>query len=163
MADSPVRWQRYLQKVNWDSDVFPRTPVCLYSNGRIIILYYVDDLTLFARREYRVEADEVKRQLNARLDVCDCGKMRWFMGMRVIRDRAQRKLWLLQDACDDRCDDTGDIVSVVVFVIIYLIVVRLLFVIVVYVSCVTWELFIASSTCLLSASFFFFSSTFVVL
>ena len=28
----------------------------------------------------------------------EIGDLKWFLGIRVIRDRAQRKLWLCQDA-----------------------------------------------------------------
>jgi len=28
----------------------------------------------------------------------DIGELRWFLGVRVVRDRARRRLWLCQDA-----------------------------------------------------------------
>lgn len=103
MTDSPVRWQHYLheclsrlgfRRISGDA--------CLYTNGRIIVLYYVDDLALFARREDRQELNRIKRHLYGQMDLKDCGNMEWFLGIRVIRDRSQRKLWLSQDAYIDR-------------------------------------------------------------
>ena len=103
MVDSPARWQRHLESVLYHLG-FCRisTEACLYTNGKITILCYVDDLALFARREDRAELDELKKLLADMLDIRDCGELKWFLGIRILRDRQQQKIWLSQDGYIDR-------------------------------------------------------------
>lgn len=103
MVDSPSRWQRYLNK-RLETLGFQRisTEACLYTNGRIVILYYVDDIAFLTSKENRPELDKLKRRLHEHMDVRDCGELQWFLGIRILRDREQRKLWLVQDSYIDR-------------------------------------------------------------
>ena len=103
MADSALRWQRHFEK-KLVALGFKRisSEACIYTNGRITILYYVDDVALFSRKEHRKEVNELKAKLNKELDIRDCGELKWFLGIRIVRDRIQRKIWIVQDSYVDR-------------------------------------------------------------
>ena len=42
-------------------------------------------------------------ELQNLMEIHDCGELTWFLGIRVVRNRSQRKLWLCQDSYVDRC------------------------------------------------------------
>ena len=45
---------------------------------------------------------EFKQMLMNRYEMHDLGELSWFLGIRILRDRAARKLWLCQDAYFDK-------------------------------------------------------------
>ena len=103
MIDSPVRWLRYLDQTLIDLG-FRRiqSEPCLYTNSRIMVMFYVDDIAIFSRKEDSEEKEKVKKQLAERMEIKDCGDLEWFLRIRVTRDRDNRRLWLSHDANIDR-------------------------------------------------------------
>ena len=72
---------------------------CLFVNDDgIIIFFYVDDIILLCRPEKLPQLRELRAALMPRYEMRDLGELTWFLGIRVIRDRSQRKLWLCQDS-----------------------------------------------------------------
>jgi hypothetical protein len=72
---------------------------CLFINeDGIIIFFYVDDIVLLCRSENLSKLHELRTALMQRYEMRDLGKLSWFLGIRIIRDRSQRKLWLCQDS-----------------------------------------------------------------
>ena len=49
------------------------------------------------------------KQLRATYDVRFLGELKWFLGVRVIRDRNQKKIWLMQDSFIDKVAAKYDI------------------------------------------------------
>ena len=70
----------------------------VYVNGRIIVFFYVDDIALLATRQNRGELERVRAALKETFEIYDNGDMRWSLGIRILRNRRERKLWLLQDS-----------------------------------------------------------------
>ena len=75
---------------------------CLWYNDWLVIFFYVDDVVAMFKT---VHLDKWKR---FKTDLCDSykfkdlGDLKWFLGVRVVRDRPNRKLWLCQDAYIDK-------------------------------------------------------------
>jgi hypothetical protein len=46
--------------------------------------------------------DEFEQKLQAKYEVCELGEAKHFISIRIVRDRADRKLWLLQDSYIDK-------------------------------------------------------------
>ncbi|RYP28346.1 hypothetical protein DL768_011228 [Monosporascus sp. mg162] len=44
-----------------------------------------------------VRAEEFLMKLTQRFHIIDLGELQWFLGMRILRDRKAKKLWLVQD------------------------------------------------------------------
>ena len=42
--------------------------------------------------------DEFKEAFKAKYEIRDLGELKWFLGIRILRDRENRKLWLCQDS-----------------------------------------------------------------
>ena len=72
---------------------------CLFTNNKgIFLLFYVDDILLMSRKDCSQEAFRIRDALLQEYDMKELGELRWFLGIRVIRDRSQCKLWLCQDS-----------------------------------------------------------------
>ena len=46
--------------------------------------------------------ESIKAKLSEKYEMRDLGELRWFLNIRVVRDRQQRKLWLSQDSYVDK-------------------------------------------------------------
>lgn len=71
---------------------------CIVIRRGLIIFYFVDDIVLCFRSKDRGLAMEMIEQLTNRYTMKVVGEMRWFLGIHVIRDRANKRLWLSQEA-----------------------------------------------------------------
>jgi hypothetical protein len=63
-----------------------------------MVFFYVDDICVLS---YPSNADTYKQfrsELFKEYEIRDIGELKWFLGIRVVRDRARRRLWLCQDA-----------------------------------------------------------------
>ena len=71
---------------------------CLFSNGKLIVFFYVDDVVILYHRKHEAEYQEFLQALLATYEFKQLGALKWFLGIRILRDRTQRLLWLCQDA-----------------------------------------------------------------
>ena len=58
----------------------------------------MDDIVILYKREYKAEMERFRDDLSKRFPMRNLGELKWFLGVRVIRDRANRKAWLCQDS-----------------------------------------------------------------
>ena len=74
----------------------------LFVNSFMILMFYVDDIVITYRQKDQYRVDEFKRKLWAKYKIRELGEVKHFLGIRIVRDRADRKLWLLQDSYIDK-------------------------------------------------------------
>ena len=69
---------------------------CIYFNADtgVIIAVWVDDLIILAKE--MKEMDCVKEQLRKQFEIKDLGELEYFLGIRVIRDRVNRRIHINQ-------------------------------------------------------------------
>jgi hypothetical protein len=75
----------------------PEDP-CVFIGQGIIIFFYVDDILIANHPSQRDRAAVIERQLHEHWELTSHGDAKWFLGIRIIRDRNLKKLWLCQDA-----------------------------------------------------------------
>jgi Reverse transcriptase (RNA-dependent DNA polymerase) len=71
---------------------------CLFTSEWMILMLYVDDIIIAYDEQYHAKAIEFERKLTAAYEIRALGEADHFLGIRIIRDRQERKLWLVQDA-----------------------------------------------------------------
>ena len=64
-----------------------------------MIAVYVDDIVLAGKSERKLS--EVKNALAARFDVKDLGKLHYFVGVKVVQDQENVRIWIGQPAYTD--------------------------------------------------------------
>ncbi|KAJ6439138.1 peramine synthetase [Purpureocillium lavendulum] len=96
---SPLLWQKDLtaafEKLGLRQS---REEPCLFTNNWLTVFFFVDDIVLLHRSKHQRAADEFIIGLKAQYEMKDLGELKWFLGIRVLRNRAARKLWLCQDS-----------------------------------------------------------------
>ncbi|KAL1974569.1 hypothetical protein VTN31DRAFT_4773 [Thermomyces dupontii] len=70
----------------------------MYTNGRIIIFFYVDDIVVLSREEDRDEADSLIHKLSQKYELRAMGDLEWFLNIRITRDREHGITYMTQDA-----------------------------------------------------------------
>lgn len=75
---------------------------CLFTSKHLTVLFYVDDIIVLYAPRHAEHFKELKRGLTASYKVRSLGELKWFLGIRIIRDREFRQLWLCQDAYIDK-------------------------------------------------------------
>ncbi|KAI0992278.1 hypothetical protein K3495_g15908, partial [Podosphaera aphanis] len=94
---SPLLWantvETELQKLG-----FRKVPGvdCLMFNGFIYCFYFVDDFMAIALPKHSEELRKFKERLMNTFQMRECEPDR-FLGIRIIRNRLERKVWILQD------------------------------------------------------------------
>ena len=71
---------------------------CLFKNSKLILFFYVDDICILYHRNNREAYEAFRTQLLREYEMRELGELRWFLGIRIVRDRIQRKIWLCQDS-----------------------------------------------------------------
>src|SRR6266480_406730 len=72
---------------------------CLFTNDDgIFLLFHVDDILMLSRKDRVKEAAAIRTALMEGYEMKDLGELQWYLGIRVIRDREQCKLWICQDS-----------------------------------------------------------------
>jgi hypothetical protein len=64
---------------------------------KVFILFYVDDLQVLYYKDDEALATKFIREIERAYKLRDIKDVKWFLGVRVIRDRAAKKLWLVYD------------------------------------------------------------------
>ena len=97
---SPKLWLQeatgVLQRLGFTN--IPEDPCVFINNDGIIIFFYVDDILIASPKTKQNEAADIKLKLQRTWELTDHGDARWFLGIRIVRDRQLKKLWLCQDA-----------------------------------------------------------------
>ena len=64
----------------------------------LIVFFFVDDIAGAYFRIHRPRLAGFIQALRAHFEIREMGELKWFLGMRIARDRATRRLWLCQDS-----------------------------------------------------------------
>jgi hypothetical protein len=59
----------------------------LFTNEKLIVFFYVDDIVVLVRPEDLEAHEEFERALTNRYEIRCLGKLSWFLGIRVVHDK----------------------------------------------------------------------------
>ena len=69
---------------------------------RLLAFYYMDDTVFCCHKSIEGQALKAIEHLCSKYTMKSLGEIEWFLGIRVIRDRSKRLLWLSQEAYIDK-------------------------------------------------------------
>ena len=95
----PILWQKNLTSTLRDLGFkeVPQEP-CTMLNGGIVVFFYVDDIVFCHRTKDKEKVEGIITELHKKFQLNVIGELKWFLGIHVLRDRLQKKLWLSQTA-----------------------------------------------------------------
>ena len=67
-------------------------------NDWATIFFHVDDVVVLCQSKNLSRYQQLRDQLHDRYEFRDLGVLKWFLGIRIIRNREEKKLWLCQDS-----------------------------------------------------------------
>ena len=70
---------------------------CLFSNDKLIVFFYIDDIVVLCHLSNIFAYHKFKEKLLDAYKMREMGELKWFLGIRIIRDKTLRKIWLYQD------------------------------------------------------------------
>jgi hypothetical protein len=73
----------------------PQEP-CVMKRGGIICFFYIDDIVFAYRKKDSKAVTEAVDEMQNHFWLNPIGKLKWFLGMHIFRDRPKRSLWLSQ-------------------------------------------------------------------
>lgn len=99
LKDAPALWYNHLKRSLLDMGFTPVKGIpCLFTNGRLILFYYVDDIVVLARPTDVELHRQFERVFTKLYNVRCLGDLKWFLGIRIVRDVVNGKAWMLQDS-----------------------------------------------------------------
>ncbi len=105
LRDSPQLWYEELASKlrELGLEACPEEPCLFYTKDRdVFLVFYVDDILIaFARRSEQA-TQHLIAGLKQAYELHDEGEVRFFLGIQVIRDREQRRIYLCHEAYIDR-------------------------------------------------------------
>ena len=103
LKESPILWynelrQQLIKLGLKPVDGFP----CLYTSRWLILFVYVDDIVMAFHHSNAHLHKSFQENLVDLYNIKAMGDLTWFLGIRIVRDRALHKTWLVQDAFIDK-------------------------------------------------------------
>ena len=100
---SPLLWQREFTSTLRDMgfETVPHEPCCLIKDG-VIIFFYVDDIIVAYNKDQKQAANTAITEISAKFSLTGGKDLQWFLGIEIIRDRPNQKLWLSQASYIDK-------------------------------------------------------------
>jgi hypothetical protein len=71
---------------------------CLFANDWLIFFFYVNDIMIICMKENTNRMRFFEKSLMKRFEMRMLKKLKWFLRIRITRDRVNRKIWLCQDS-----------------------------------------------------------------
>jgi hypothetical protein len=103
LKTSPILWYKDFTTTLEDLGLSPVPESnCLFVNDWLILLFYVDDILTVYAPKHRDRMDQFEASLMSKYELRQLGEAEHFLGIRIIRDKPLRKLWLVQDSYIDK-------------------------------------------------------------
>jgi hypothetical protein len=71
---------------------------CVFVSDKLIVFFFVDDIAVLCHPSNHEAYLEFRKGLMEAYNMHEIGDLKWFLGIRVIRNRSARKIWLCQDS-----------------------------------------------------------------
>ena len=79
---SPLLWYKELTNTLTKFGLKPVLSTnCLYTNGRLIVFFYIDDIAILFTKKDLLRLEEFKAKLLYRYEIYVLGNLQWFLGI----------------------------------------------------------------------------------
>ncbi len=93
-----ILWYRNLITILKDLELQSISKInCLFVNDWLILFFYVDDIMIICLKENLNWMRFFEKSLMKRFEMRVLKELKWFLKIRIIRDRINKKIWLCQN------------------------------------------------------------------
>ena len=99
LKESGFLWQQLLQGTLESLGLHQVPGVeCLFTDGIIMLFFFVDDMVTVYHRRHHEHVRRFMDELTGTYELKLLGDLKWYLGIKVSRNRETRQLWLSQEA-----------------------------------------------------------------
>lgn len=112
LRDSPALWYKeFSSTLSKLGLTMCANEPCMFTHTdrKVFIIFFVDDILILFHKNDGVLAQSIINGIKKVYEIRSLGNVEWFLGVRVIRDRSKRKLWLAHDTYIDKITKKFDI------------------------------------------------------
>lgn len=103
LKQSPALWHNELSQTLIALGLEPLPGIdCIYTISYMIVFFFVGDICVIYDKRNLAYVDVFEARLFNTYEMKSLGEIDWFLGIRVTRDRATKRLWLCQDSYIDK-------------------------------------------------------------
>ena len=103
LKQSPKLWQQHFTAAMNECGFKPMShESCCFVQDGVILFAYVDDLVFAYPASKRVIVDKAIKVLQSKFKLTGGKDLQWFLGIEILRDRANRTMWLSQAVYMDK-------------------------------------------------------------
>jgi hypothetical protein len=100
-----ILWYRNLITILKDLKLQSISKVnCLFVNDRLILFFYVDDIMIIYLKENLNRMRFFEKSLIKRFEMRILKELKWFLEIKIIRNRINKKIWLCQNSTSSNDD-----------------------------------------------------------
>jgi hypothetical protein len=70
----------------------------LFTNNWLILIFYIDDITTVYHIKHTARIDDFEHRLIRRFEIRVIGEINHFLGIRIIRKRDEKRIYMIQDS-----------------------------------------------------------------
>jgi hypothetical protein len=113
LKESPLLWYKDLRETLKSLGLTPISgSPCVYVNSWLILFVFVDDIVMAFHPSNKHLHREFEKKLDEHYGLKCLGELKWFLGIRVVRDINARTIHLVQDAYIDKVAAKYNILSI---------------------------------------------------
>jgi hypothetical protein len=97
LRDSPLLWFQELSKSlnEFGLEQCAEEPCLFYSpDRRVYVVFFVDDILILNKPGDKVHSDAIASKLRKRYEMHEKGSAEWFLGIEIIRDKLNKRIYL---------------------------------------------------------------------
>jgi len=101
LKESPLLWYNEFTSTLRTLGLEPSSedPCFWFDQGRLVmLLFFVDDILVLYHRSQKAIGKHVIEGIMKKYEAQHEGDIEWYLGIRVVRDRTERKAWLVHDS-----------------------------------------------------------------
>jgi hypothetical protein len=99
LKDPPLLWYNHLQKTLKKLGLELVEGVqCLFTSEKLIVFFYVDDIVVLVQTSHLLHHAQFVQELKKEYEIRSLGELRWFLGIRVLRNKPNKRIYLVQDS-----------------------------------------------------------------
>ncbi|OHW95249.1 reverse transcriptase domain protein [Colletotrichum incanum] len=105
LRDAPLLWYREFSGTLRRLGMEPTAEdPCLFQtpDKKVLLIFYVDDILVLYHKNHADIATSIMGGIKATYEVKDQGSAEWYLGIRILRDRLARKIYLAHDTYIER-------------------------------------------------------------
>lgn len=98
LKEAPMLWQAEFTASlsEFGLQSIPDVPCLYFDKKGVLVFFYVDDIVMIYHKKNKAHAQALKQRLFARYDMTTQGEVKWFLGIKIHRDRANKLIYLSQ-------------------------------------------------------------------